>query len=536
MTHVSAPPTRRRTLDVARSLLARPNSAAAVLVAVTVAACILNHFKGVEWGDDFALYMRQAKALVEGNVGQVIADNRFTVDNSGWHSFSPYVYPWGWPLLASTVIAVSGLAYGTIELLQVAAFAVFLLTFHALMRPRVGRAAALLLMVFVAVSSPYINATDTVRSDIPYLGAAGLALWWVDRCHRKGLVQGTSRRELVALGLLMAFAFNIRREGIALVVALAALHVVVLTTILRTPETPPLSYRERIRRIDWHAVALPYGVFALTVVGFQLLLPSVLFPRYDGRGLGQISHHLSYYRDAIAEQIGLKDPGRPLDLLGSAFVAERAVQFLVVAACVGLTVRLASRHREDVPIAAYVLALAYIVGTTPPVDGRYLFSMTPFLAYYAFQAVPTLARVLEPSRRWLAIAAVVPALGLGALVVANVGDLAHSTRFHLDYPDYVADGPEQPSARAMFDAVRDRTRPDDVILFNRARAMTLYTERRSIQGSDVTRLIRIADWYVMQKNSDYAQTLLTDAQAADLGLAKAWENDAWVLWRATRSP
>ncbi len=63
-----------------------------IVIPVGVIAMI-NHFSGVDWGDDFALYVRQAKALVTGTVDDVVGDNRFAVDHSGWHTFSPYSYP-----------------------------------------------------------------------------------------------------------------------------------------------------------------------------------------------------------------------------------------------------------------------------------------------------------------------------------------------------------------------------------------------------------------------------------------------------------
>ena len=48
----------------------------------TTAAAVGLHRTGHTWGDDFTLYLRQAQSLVDGNVGQVVADNHFNVDNS----------------------------------------------------------------------------------------------------------------------------------------------------------------------------------------------------------------------------------------------------------------------------------------------------------------------------------------------------------------------------------------------------------------------------------------------------------------------
>jgi hypothetical protein len=73
-----------------------------------------------------------------------------------------------------------------------------------------------------------------------------------------------------------------------------------------------------------------------------------------------------------------------------------------------------------------------------------------------------------------------------------------------------------------------------VILFFRARAMTLYTDRLTLQGTNLDQMLPRVDWYVMEKGSSYSQTPLSDQEAATRGLTKAWENSDWVIWRVPR--
>ncbi len=53
---------------------------------------------GQEWGDDFALYLSQAKALKDGNVSQLLEYNKWSMDNSEG-MIGPYLYPVGLPIL-----------------------------------------------------------------------------------------------------------------------------------------------------------------------------------------------------------------------------------------------------------------------------------------------------------------------------------------------------------------------------------------------------------------------------------------------------
>ncbi|MDQ3573341.1 MAG: hypothetical protein M3378_05190 [Actinomycetota bacterium] len=495
------------------------------MVAVIGVISMINHFSGHDWGDDFALYMRQAKALTTGNIGEVISDNRFSVDNSGWHTFSPYSYPWGWPLVIAPFYAVFGLNYELFKFLEVIAFCVFLLAFFAIVRRRAGTRPATILTLLIGLSPSYVGATDTVLSDIPFLCSVGLSLWWMDRCRLGGILGG-GRHRLVILGLLLAYTYNVRREGIVLLFSLVALHLAVLAgTAVRAGSV------QALRDLKWREVRLPYMTFLAAIVTFHLLLPTVLLPRASGAGVQNISSRLTYYQDILAQQVGLQDPGQPMQLLGSEAAARFALALLVMLAVIGVIGRLLYRLEEDSMLAAYLCGSSFLMLVSPYQEGRYLLTVTPLLGYFAYQALPSIAQLVTSGNQALVrLTSVVPALAVAGLVTLNAQALAHSTNYHLDY-HYIAHGPESPDAQQMFTAVRDLTREDDVILFFRARAMTLYSDRPAIMGTNLDQLLKRADWYVMAKDSTYSQTLLTDEQAAAHGLAKKWENTGWVIWR-----
>jgi hypothetical protein len=505
------------------TMSARSSVLLGVVIACIAAVALIHHLIGVDWGDDFALYLRQAKALVTGlSIDQVVQDTRFSLDHSGWHTFSPYVYPWGWPLLLAPFYALFGLDYELFKGLQVVALCVYLVVFFAIVRRRAGALPASVLMLLVGLSPLYLSHTGTVLSDLPYLCFVGLSLWWMDRCRSSGLLHASGFR-LLLLGSLVAYAMNIRPEGISLVATLIALHVAVLgRQAIRDGSLRSL------KEMRWGHALLPYATLALGVAVFQLLLPNEL-PNAPGTGLDNASTHLAFYQDIFAEHVGLKDIGRPMALFGNEALARIGVMTIVVLAVIGLVGRLLERFEEDVTLAAYLGAASFIMLVSPYQEGRYLLSITPLVAYFAYQAIPTIARVvagLQEVRPALSLVSVTLFAGLVAL---HVADVAHNVDYHLEY-EFTVNGPETSSAQEMFSVVRDRTEPDDVILFFRARAMTFYTDRRAIQGSDLDQVLDDADWWVMEKGSTYSQALITDAEAPSFGLAKSWESDGWVLW------
>ncbi|HVF14970.1 MAG TPA: glycosyltransferase family 39 protein, partial [Acidimicrobiales bacterium] len=301
-----------------RREVARRYALPVTLAALVALIANTYHLEGVDWGDDFALYMRQAKGLALGNVGEVLSANRFAVENSGWSTFSPYAYPWGWPLIITPVYALFGLDYEAVKVLEVAALCIFLLCFYAIVKRRAGALGATVITLLIGLSPSFVGATDTVLSDIPFLCFVGLTLWWLDRCHERGILE-ERRRGLMILGLLLAYTVNIRREGIGLLVALVALHLAALGARTRRPDGT-----RTLQGVDWRAVATPYLTFVGSWVTLHLLLPTVLRPNAPGTGLSNIPHRFKYHQDILAEHVGLKDIGYPISLLGSERAAHNA--------------------------------------------------------------------------------------------------------------------------------------------------------------------------------------------------------------------
>ena len=497
-----------------------------VIVLVFVAYfCKAFYQPGHDWGDDFALYIHQAKALVNGNVGEVIANNRYAIDNSGWSSFSPIAYPWGFPILIAPVIAIWGVNYAKLKLVVILTFLGYLFCLYRLLLHRAGRVPAALIVALIGCSVIFVGWTSSVISDYPYLLFASITLLWIDRCRLRGLFEADGWRDLVILGVLMAFAFSIRREGLALVAAVFAVHVVTVgPRFLRPPAEGSDPDRVSVR---WSRIVIPYIAFGATVIGLQLALPSELIPHFPGTGTQQIKPNIIWFRDILVEQIGMKDIGvSRIALFGSWRLAAIVLAVFLSLAVVGIVVRLLTATAEDAVLVVYLLGVSYIVLTAPFHEGRYLLGITPLLAYFAYQALPSLAK-------WAGVlvrpAVIVSAVALGGLVLANATDMKPAVKYHLQY-NGVIHGPTSPEAIEMEQMVVQCTRGDDVVAFFRARAMSMLTDRRSIQTGDINQIMQRSDWYVMEKNSTYSQPLVDDATARSLHLRKIWENSDWVLW------
>jgi hypothetical protein len=454
---------------------------------------------GHGWGDDFALYVRQSKSLIDGDIGRVIADNHFNVDNAAKPGFSPYVYPWGFPLLLAPFLRLFGLDYARLKLVEIACLVAFLWGFLAVIRSRMQHWPAVATVAAIGTTLAYVEHTDNLLSELPYMAAVAVTLWYLDRLRRDQVLDAASRNQLVLLGVLAMCVFNIRREGLAIVAAIAVAQL--------------FDLRGRWRVVSWRQVFTPLLAFAVSVALVQFLLPSALAPEYEDAGLHQTWRKLQGpFRRAFATQLGF-------DNLGGSMLL--AVFLLVVA---GVVVRMWRSASRDAPLLVFAVGSMTIVGMIPALSDRYLMAITPFAVYFAAQAVAAipLPRNAAP---WLATAA------LALVTVAHLTELPSSVRAAQD-----ANAPGEPGGPAAgyvqqaFAAVRRYTHQDDVVAFFKVRTLTLYTDRRGVQSDDLEIVRQRADYILLLKfNNPGPMVEQADAQA--MQWQTVWEDDDWVLYR-----
>lgn len=70
-----------------------------ILYATCALILLLNIFSvvnGHSWGDDFIIYLTQAKALLNGGINEIIEKQQLIIQLSGV-KHGPVLYPWGYP-------------------------------------------------------------------------------------------------------------------------------------------------------------------------------------------------------------------------------------------------------------------------------------------------------------------------------------------------------------------------------------------------------------------------------------------------------
>src|SRR4030095_12716800 len=92
----------------------------------SVALAVFWETPGHSWGDDFAGYLMQAKALLDGTPAQELQLNARLEAASDWRT-GPDAYPWGYPAILALVMSTFGPGLATLKIVSISSMGVITL-------------------------------------------------------------------------------------------------------------------------------------------------------------------------------------------------------------------------------------------------------------------------------------------------------------------------------------------------------------------------------------------------------------------------
>lgn len=534
----------RRALARLASRLApiAPGLGLALVVAAIAAVMLGSKRPGHWWGDDWALYIRQAQGLLHFEPGKVAEANEFTVTRSAGAPFSPALYPWGFPFALALAIPFVGDGVDDLAIVQVVAAVVFACAWFGLARPRLGTVAALVGVPAVAMTPVLLSWGELIQSEWVFLAAAAAGLLLLDTLARRDrlLVFGEGRDRqwlrgwwaLVALGVWAAFVFEVRREGLAMIAAIGAAQ---LAALVGGRHAIPWRDGRALGRIAGR-VLLPHVSAVVVMVAVKVVLPSVIVPNYEGNTVRNTWRRWDRNVNHVLEIAGFKKPqiAEPT-VFGSTGWASVAIGVWISLAVLGLVLAVSVRARRDAHLAAYA-AVAFVIGASAQASlDRYFATVAPVLTLLAAAALAWLAGV--PVQRFARLGVIVPALvvslGLGGVVFANARDARVRLRNteRILATGSIEWGAQHPVAQEMFAAVRQLTDPDDVVAGPKARSLGLLTERPSVQADNWRPLPLDLDVALVVTEPTNAEADKVAQQlAADPAWREVWRNARFVLY------
>jgi Dolichyl-phosphate-mannose-protein mannosyltransferase len=393
---------------------------------------------GHVWGDDFAMYVHHAQNIVE---GRPYADTGY-IYNPAVPVYGPKMYPPVFPLLLAPLYKIFGLNLVPMKLEQVAFFLLTLAAVYMFWWRDLGSEYALAMLAILGFSPFFWAAKDMVLSDLPFLFFFYAAAVLVQRAPRQSPGWW---RWAVLIGLVLYLAFGTRSAGISLLAGL--------------PLYDALKYR-KIARLTLVALLVCAGLIALQ--------------RYfAGSGVGgYVGQQIRPTAQTIATN--LLAYARALASFWAAATRSVFSFFVLGAAAVLMASGLYFRFQRDfhfkrgltiveaflVPYLAVILLWPFAAGV------RIVFPFIPWMVFLALYGLRNLTANL--AARYSSAAA----CGLMLMIAVPYILAYRATDF----------GPiRQDSGLAEFNqlcqAVREDTRADDVLIYFRARALSLYTQR-----------------------------------------------------------
>jgi len=467
-----------------------------ILLSLAISSATLT--RGHEWGDDWASYVMQSKSILSGKTDEFMERNAFTIFESSFQ-IGPVAYPWGYPLILTSMVAWKGVHALTLKLPGLFFFAGFLICLYLLTKDRLTRTESLLLVSLFAFNPIFVEFPDYIISDIPFLFFIFLGLLWITRLK-------TTTWNFVALGTIIFFAFFIRTTGIILFTSFLAYQTI-------------RFYRE------WQTRKTILIDSVLVAASFSLLwvITSLAFPDGQGSYLEQLK--------GLTPDIFRSNISRYFNLFWQFFGFTSSLIYLYYALVVFFLIGAWTQRDADQHLIIffdlYLIAMLF----WPEWQGiRFIFPLLPIFIYFTLQGMLVIINKLPEKYHlfskgisyifWLAIIGVF-FFDSNARAYANLKD------------NRQINGPFDPFSTEVYNFIKAETPPDSVIVFYKPRALRLFTDRDTFMSTECDRL-PLGDFIVISKKAENSQIPPNEIDACQLALENVFENQRFIIYEITQ--
>ncbi|MBP6335013.1 MAG: glycosyltransferase family 39 protein [Bacteroidia bacterium] len=463
-----------------------------------------------DWGDDFAQYLIQARNLVE---GKPQTENGLVFDKFS-EKFAVEAYPIGFPLLISPVYALSEMEIRPYLILGT----IFLILLAWLCRNYLciffGEKLSLLLMLFFAYHTLTLDLKAQILSEIPFTLFLLLIVLKLKN-------ENNSIRQWLILGALAGFLSSIRIVGILCIPALAGF---LLMNFIKNKSDASYSTGTRTKI---------FLLFNVACIGSFWILNNVLFkiPLFE---------FLNFYKQATSGNAihFFSNLHAYLDQCGTIFSLPylQSSWWAIICSLLILTGFINAFIRNSGFEEWWTLFYLIVLGLYPYTSGgfRFLFPLFPFLIRYFFEGIRIIVSTIKKSSvqkvQYLSCLILLVALIQPLYGIINDGGKS-------------IQGPQSKEAKELFSYIRNSTNEDALIVFPRARAMALYSDRQTtylLQNETIRESVDLFDrlkvsHLILPKDNEnsplYDPALWEYFHSQKLRTKMVWENQGFEVYR-----
>ena len=456
---------------------------AAIFAVFVVVLCVGKISSGHNWGGDFALYISQAKSIVNGSMQEIVANNQIIMDSTdnGKVIYGPYAYPWGFPLLLAPVYKAFGFDLNAFKIFCIVSYALFVAVFYVFFAGRFPRIYSVIATLLFALNPTIITyAADSIGSDLPFLLFSFMAMITIGALLQDSRID--MRFLAICGGFLMAFACMLRTNGLVIPIALFITHCMILLNFkVKWLDSAKYKIKEQI---------LPYAVFIICYIAQYLYFPKQeanlpLEHAKNNTSISSILENIAFYKDDI----------------GLFFSQNHNVGCGIFAMCsvvIILGVIKGIKKAENIFYLLCACGFIALLLLYPDTGGfRYVFSILPLLVYFGMQGVCNLFGVLV----WFkSVILAIMCFVLSMFVYVNATSTFSINMATITYEKYIDGRAYNDYALEAWEYIRQNTPDDAVILFFKPRVLYLQTQRLGFASDDLKRL-KDADFMLWHSNA-----------------------------------
>ncbi len=442
----------------------------ALLMGFSALLCFLCIHQGHVWGDDFSLYIAQAKSLLEGTTDNLLQKNIYLTDNSEileGGPIGPYLYPVGFPLLLSGVYAVKGLDFFAMKIYCSLFFIVALpLIYHLFSAKFKDKKYGLLLTIYIALNFAFLSFMDNVLSDMPFFFSVILGMYLIEK---KQLNIGHQ----LLLSSVIIGSYLIRDIGIVLVPTLMTF----------------LFFNARNSGDNWGSfwkknaiLALPIvicGIFWLTKGFFIQSFNANLMTALKTASPKTVAFNAAYYIYVLGELFGIKNNiivGLPLMFL-----------FILIAAFGAIKKGKSDAHFIVLIVLTFGLYILF-----PGRQGlRYLFPIIPFIFYFFMVGFVNLPFQFLQIYKKNSLVALAFYIGLSGIFLS------------FQFKNIPTNQVTTPEALDVYNWLKVNTLTTDIVAFEEPRILRLMTDRNGFMHHDEAKIINSLATYFIENNKPF---------------------------------
>lgn len=432
---------------------------------------------GHPWGDDFALYILQAKNIAGGHLN---APTGF-IPNPEAPIYSPGTYPIGFPLLLAPVYAVFGLNFTAFKMTVIICFLLFLLAQIKLLQGKLPPSSIIAVILLQGLSTGTWVIMDNVISDIP---AACIILWTFVYLDKWRNTQNKFYNPVI-FSLLIVLSYLFRPTGLLVFVCWAAYQVKAKQFSKSSLLITTLLIIIILSAITFITPASSGGYIGLVLSSIQDTSIPGLLQEWTSRGIQYISSiaYLSYSGD---------NPG-----INIPTIANVAVHLTLMLAFLGGILSISARRQFPEYLIFSVIYCGILIVYPGYQTLRYLFPILPLYFYFAAVGYNKYVRTK------------IVAMALSGIL------LFITIRFFLFFTDqYKTNRINNASATTLFSYINTHIPKDDIIMCERPRAITLMTGVRCTSFPDPEQmnnfsanLVDMQSAYILTSSFDYHEDI-----------------------------